>query len=257
MRTGRIALLHLETIPGAVEHNQYVIVEAIKRAAAAGARWIVTPELAVCGLQFPRLIGVDWIKPQPDPWMQRMCRLVKELQCTLFIGCPERDGSRLYNSVFVINTRGEIIGRHRKLNVASDSLSWSSPGDDAVPIECDGIKVGILVCSDAYTQNIARALRFGGAQIYVSPASWGPGIHGPNGEWEARTHETGLPLIVCNRTGAERTLEFWKAPSLVVANGERVLSHTSDQSVILTVDWDFSSMKLRSAGFQTEYVKAR
>jgi len=113
------------------------------------------------------------------------------------------------------------------------------------------------VCSDAYTQNIARALRFGGAQIYISPASWGPGIHGPNGEWEARTHETGLPLIVCNRTGAERTLEFWKAPSLIVANGERVLSHTSDQSAILTVEWDFSSMNLRSAGFQKEYVKAR
>ena len=100
-----------------------------------------------------------------------MCRVVKELHRTLFIGCPERDGSRLYNSVFVINRRGEIIGRHRKLNVASDSLSWSSPGDDVVPIECDGIRVGILVCNDAYTQNIAKALRFGGAQIYVSPAS--------------------------------------------------------------------------------------
>ena len=67
MSVGRIALLHLATVSAAVERNQYVIVEAIKRAAAVGARWIVTPELAVCGLQFPRMIGVDWIKPQPDP----------------------------------------------------------------------------------------------------------------------------------------------------------------------------------------------
>ena len=63
MRTGRIALLHLETIPGAVKHNQQVIVEAVKQAASGGAQWIVTPELAVCGLQFPQVIGTDWIQP--------------------------------------------------------------------------------------------------------------------------------------------------------------------------------------------------
>jgi N-carbamoylputrescine amidase len=256
MRTGRIALLHLETIPGAIERNQNVVVEAIKRAASGGAEWIVTPELAVCGLQFPRVIGLDWIQPQPDLWMQRLRRLMKYLGRTLFLACPERDGRRLYNSVFVIDSRGEIIGKHRKINVASDSLSWSSPGDDVTPVECDGIKAGVLVCSDAYTPNIARALRFNGAQMLVSPASWGPGIHGPNGEWEDRTRETGLPLIVCNRTGAEKTLDFWKAPSLVIKNGERLLSHTSDRSAILTFDWSFSSMTPLSSSYHAEYVKA-
>jgi len=181
---------------------------------------------------------------------------MKHLKRTLFLGCPERDGRRLYNSVFVIDAGGEIIGAHHKINVASDSMSWSSPGDDAMPIECDGIKVGLLVCSDAYTPNIARVLRFNGAQMLLSPSSWGPGIHGPNGEWEDRTRETGLPLIVCNRTGAEHTLDFSKAPSLVVSNGERRLSHTSDRSAILTVDWNFSSMTPLATGFRSLYVNA-
>ena len=118
MRVTKVALLHLETVPGAVEQNRYMIVEAIKHAASVGAEWIVTPELAVCGLQFPQLIGTDWIQPQPDPWMQQVCRLVKTLKRTVFLSCPERDGSRLYNSVFVIDSAGEIIGRHRKINVA-------------------------------------------------------------------------------------------------------------------------------------------
>lgn len=256
MKTGKIALLHLETVPGAIERNRYVIVEAIKHAAAKGAEWIVTPELAVCGLQFPGVVGLDWIQPQPDRWMQRLCGLMKDLKRTLFLGCPERDGRRLYNSVFVIDSNGEIVGTHRKINVASDSLSWSSSGHDAMPIECDGIKVGLLVCSDAYTPNITRVLKFNGAQMLVSPSSWGPGIHGPNGEWEDRSRETGLPLIVCNRTGAESTLDFWKAPSLVVKNGERLLSHTSDRSVILTVDWNFTGMMPLSSGFHAEYAKA-
>lgn len=251
MRIGNIALLHLEITPGAVERNRFIIVEAIKRAAFAGADWIITPELAVCGLQFPRLIGTDWIEAQPDRWMQRLCGLMRDLKRTLFIACPERDGRRLYNSVFVIDSRGEIVGKRRKINVVSDSLSWSSPGDDATPIECDGVSVGVLVCSDAYTTNIARALRFAGARMLVAPTSWGPGIHGPNGEWEDRTRETGLPLIVANRTGAEQSLDFGKAPSLVVRNGDRVLSHTSERAAILMCEWDFAGMMPLSSGFRT------
>ncbi|OQW37499.1 MAG: hypothetical protein A4E19_12510 [Nitrospira sp. SG-bin1] len=256
MSVSKVALLHLETVPGAVERNRYVVVEALKHAASVGAEWIVTSELAVCGLQFVQLIGTDWIQPQPDPWMQQVCRLVKKLKRTVFLSCPERDGSRFYNTVFVIDASGDIIGRHRKINVLSDSLSWSSPGDVAAPIECSGIKVGVLVCADVYTPNIARAMKFEGAQILVSPASWGPGPHGPNGEWEQRTHETGLPLIVCNRSGAEKTMDFREAPSLVVKEGVRLLSHTSNRSAVLTFDWDFDHMMPRSSRYAIDYIRS-
>jgi predicted amidohydrolase len=255
MKTGRLALLHISIIPGAIARNRYVLEESVKYAAAAGAQWIITPELAVCGLQFARIIGTDWIQPQPDAWMRRFGHLVRTLKRTVFIACPERDSGRLYNSVFVVNSLGEIIGKHRKINVRSDSLGWSSPGEGIRPLQCDGIKVGLLVCADAFIPGIAGTLKSQGAQILLSPSSWGPGIHGPNGEWEARTRETGLPLIVCNRTGAEKTLEFWKAPSIVVKNGRRVLSHTSEQSAVLLFDWNFTAMTPLSTVYQAEYLK--
>lgn len=255
MKIGRVALLHISVVPGAIERNRYVLEETVKHAAASGAQWIITPELATCGLQFARVIGTDWIQPQPDEWMGRFCQLVRDLKQTVFLSCPERDSGRLYNSVFVINSRGEIIGKHRKINVRSDSLSWSSPGEVTVPLQCDGMMVGLLVCADAFTPGIASTLKSKGAQILVSPASWGPGIHGPNGEWEERTRETGLPLIVCNRTGAEKTLDFWKAPSVIVKNGRRLLSHTSDQSAVLIFDWNFISMTPLSTAYQAEYLR--
>jgi 5-aminopentanamidase len=254
MTPGRIALLHLALVPGALERNRSLIVQAVKQASAAGAQWIFTPELAVCGLQFAHAIGTGWIEPQPDAWMRRFCRLVKEVQRTVFLSCPERDGPRLYNSVFVINPSGDIVGRHRKVHVASDSLSWSSPGQSVAPIACDGISVGVLICSDVYTAALPAALKSQGARILISPASWGPGIHGPDGEWEARTRETGLPLIVCNRTGPEKTLDFRKAPSLVVTGGDRLLAHTSDRSAVLTCDWDFTIMKPLSAAYHAQFL---
>src|SRR5215510_7215378 len=97
MNSRKIALLHLSTAPGAIQQNQYLIVEGIKAAAALGAQWIITPELAVSGLQFPQVVGTDWIQPQPDSWMERFCQLVKALKRTVFISCPERDAKRLYN----------------------------------------------------------------------------------------------------------------------------------------------------------------
>ena len=73
-------------------------------------------------------------------------------------------------------------------------------GVTPVPVPPVG-NVGLLICADAYTPAIATTLKAQGAQMLVSAAAWGPGLHGPNGEWERCSRETGLPLLVCNRTG--------------------------------------------------------
>jgi predicted amidohydrolase len=122
MKTGRVALLHIAVVPGAIEHNRHTLEQAVRNAAAYGAHWVITPELAVCGIQFAQVIGTNWIRSQPDAWMSRFCQLVKSLKLTVFLSYPERDLGKLYNSVFVISSQGAIIGKHRKVNVAADSL---------------------------------------------------------------------------------------------------------------------------------------
>jgi predicted amidohydrolase len=109
--------------------------------------------------------------------------------------------------------------------------------------------IGMLICADAYSPNIAAALCAKGAQLLLSPAAWGPGLHGPEGEWELRTIETGLPLIVCNRTGRETSLDLSRAESVVIKNGQRLLSHRSPESAVLTFDWDLERMAPNSAEF--------
>src|SRR6516225_9998199 len=101
----------------------------------------------------------------------------------------------------MVGPDGKIIGRHRKLNTIAEQ--WAEPGGRADAVDWNGLVAGILVCADAYTDTAAKDLRAQGARLLVSPAAWGPGRCGPSGEWEQRSLETGLPLIVCNRTGAE------------------------------------------------------
>lgn len=254
MHTLRIALLHLAPVPGDLTHNRRLIERAVSTAAGLGSTWIITPELGVCGYAFADHIGADWILPQPDPWMTQMCRLVARLRVTVFLSHPERDrqSDTLHNTVFVIASDGTIAGKHRKINtLRTGSESWSSPGEQVAPVPVHPFRsVGILICADACSPGIAGSLKAQGAQVLVSSAAWAPGLHGPDGEWERCTKDTGLPLLVCNRTGPDRTLDFTAAESVVVKDGRRLLSLSSERSAIFTIDWDLKTQDLAAQQYR-------
>jgi predicted amidohydrolase len=250
----KVALLHLLPIAGDIEHNQHLIEKAVKQAAEQGVDWIITPELALSGLQFSQKVGTDWIKPQPDEWMTSFLSLVQSLNTNVFLGCPEKSaGGELYNSVFVINRDGQLIGKQRKITSITDD--WSTSGTSLEPINVENVKVGVLICADAYTNNIADTFSAKGAEILIAPSAWGPGLHGPAGEWEQRSIDTGLCVFVCNRTGEDESVTFREAESLVIKNGKRLLTHTSTQSAILTFDWDIIKMESISPVFEVENVR--
>jgi predicted amidohydrolase len=155
-----------------------------------------------------------------------------------FVSHPERETltGKLFNSFFVIGRNGQILGRQRKLRPTPGSEDWSSAGEPGRPILVDGIKVGLLVCADAYKGLPALRLRDSGAQLLVSAAAWWPGEWGPKGEWEARTLDTGLPMIVCNRTGCDRESQLFGSESVVVDRGEKLLTLHARESTAFVVN---------------------
>lgn len=250
----RIAFLHLAPIPGDLSGNRRMIETAVMRAAEAGANWVLTPELAVCGYSFADRIGTGWIAPQPDEWMALMSRLASRLHVTLFLSHPERDPrtEQLHNSLFVITPEGAVAGAHRKINaLRTGSEAWSAPGTEAIPVAASPFdRVGLLICADAYSPGIADSLRRQGARMLVSAAAWAPGFHGPGGEWERCTRDTGVPLFVCNRTGLDLTMDFTRAESVVAKDGERRLSMSAARSTIFLIEWDLVLQDLAAPSYQ-------
>jgi hypothetical protein len=61
---------------------------------------------------------------------------------------------------------------------------------------------------------------------------------GPGDVWERRSAETGLPLVVNNRTGSEPELDFTLGESVVAAGGERRFVFSAGQSRLFYVDRD-------------------
>lgn len=238
--------MHLSPEPGALAHNRQLVDVAIRVAADAGAEWIVTPELATTGYEFVEHIGFDWIETQPDTWVQGVLELARQRRVTVFLSVPERVGDRLYNTLLAIDRTGQIVGRHRKINALRvGPEAWSTPGQEIKAVSIDGFgPVGMLICADAYTPSIAETLARQGARALVSAAAWRPGLHGPNGEWEAISAATSLPIFVCNRTGQERQIDFTNAQSVVASAGKRVVSFTAPRSAIFLCDWSFDQSRL-------------
>jgi len=235
-----IALLHLPACPGEVERNKRSIERAALRASGLGAKFIVSPELAVSGYGFRDLIGTDWIARDQAALLDWAGAVARQTSAVFVLGTPEAGpvGKELFNSMIVFAPDGTRLGHHRKINVLKvGSESWSVPGDRATVVAVEGIgRVGLFVCADMYSKRLVAETAAQGIDLLVSSAAWAPGHHGPNGEWEGASQSTGRPVLVCNRTGAD-VLDFRAAQSIVAVDGSIVHRHASAGPAVVLVDW--------------------
>jgi len=241
-------MLHLELKYADLTHNAALIEAGIKLAADHNADWVMTPELSHTGYRFDLKIGTDWITTGPDEYVKRIQSLAKDNGVTVFLSHLEQIENKnsidkttafnLFNTLFVINSNGNIIGRHKKINTIPVSESWSTAGSNATVVDVDKQKVGLLICADAWPKQHVQSLKDQGADIILSSASWAPGEYGPKDTWEKRSSESSLPIFVNNRTGIERQFDLTKSVSVVSHKGERLMSHDSPNSQLILIEWD-------------------
>ena len=246
-------MFHMDPMVGNLAHNCRLLEIAIDTAADKGAQWLIAPELCLCGYHFVSRIGTSWVAPYTeDKCIHTVRQAAARRRMTVFLSHPERDSQtgKLHNTVIVIGDDGTIVGTQRKIHVIPQCEGWSSPGTASTPIALPSVVVGILICADAYTPPLAKNLKDQGAQLLISSAAWGPCPHGPDGAWEARSRETGLPLFVCNRTGAEDGISFHDAESVVIKDGKRLLAFRGHESALLLIDWDYHAQTMASDGYK-------
>lgn len=239
-----VALLHLAPRPGDIAHNKRMVEAAVRRASAGGARFIVTPELVVSGYGFRDLIGVDWIAGGQTALFAWAGDLARQASAFLLLGTPEADG-RLFNSQILFAPDGTRIGQHRKIMVLKvGSESWSTAGDKPTVMSVDGIgRVGLFICADMYSKRLVDETAAPGVDLLVSSAAWAPGHHGPSGEWETASAETGKPVLVCNRTGLD-SMDFSGSQSVAAVAGRIEWSFCSSGPAIILVDWHAQGRQL-------------
>jgi 5-aminopentanamidase len=223
----RVAAVRFGPQLGAVDDNRRAAVEAIERAAAAGAELVVLPELASSGYCFRDAAEARAsAEPVPGPttraWQEAAAR-----HGVVVVGgiCELDDDARVRNTAVVVDADG-VCARYRKLHLWGREPELFVAGDERPPVVLTSVgRIGLGICYDLWFPELTRDLASRGAELVAFPSnlSASPAQDGlPHLDVVvamATAHVNRVHLVVADRCRAERGSEWLGAAMVVDADG--------------------------------------
>jgi len=128
-------------------------------------------------------------------------------QGMLLIGgaVPELAGRNLYDTVFVADRKGSLLGKHRKAHLWGDyENEYFTPGQECTVISSEFGKLGLGVCFDGDFQEYSRVLALKRAKIFFNPS----GYPSPDQEdwrvfYSCFAKQNGFYIVCANLVGHE------------------------------------------------------
>jgi NAD+ synthase len=229
-RTDRLVLALAQTraIVGDITGNAEIVRAARKEAAAKGADLVLFPELNLAGYPPEDLV----LKPA----FQEACRTAAEELAretadggpALLVGLPWVEDGKLYNAYALLNG-GRIEAVRFKVDLPNygvfDEKRVFARGPVPGPVVFKGVRIGIPVCEDIWSDEVCECLAETGAEMLLVP-NGSPYWRGKNDERVqialSRVIETELPLVYLNQIGGQDELVFDGAS--FVLNADRSLA---------------------------------
>ena len=142
-------------------------------------------------------------EPIDGEYIKKACKLSDKLNIYLVLGFLEDRNSKLYNSVILIDTDGDIIGRYSKTHFAQGydiNPEEYTTGNEYPVFETPFGKVGMIICYDRQLPEPARIMALKGAQVLFVPAY---GSYTEETGWNTilmrtRAYENKFPVVFCN-----------------------------------------------------------
>jgi NAD+ synthase (glutamine-hydrolysing) len=225
--TLKLCVAQLNFIVGDLDGNVIKIVDAANRAYADGARLLLTPELSICGYAAEDLFLRPAFMQACDDAVKSVAQQLAGLKgMAVVVGHPTGGDSRTrsvavqsrFNAASVL-CEGQVVATYAKCELPNyqvfDERRYFTPGQGVCVFEAgegeDRVKVGLLICEDAWFEEPARLAQEAGAEllavINASPFHVGKGY-----EREARMGErcraTGLPMVYAHLVGGQDEVVF-------------------------------------------------
>lgn len=182
------------------------------------------------------------------------------VHASLYERAPAADGLG-YNTAILVSPAGELVGRTRKLHIPISAGYYEDtyfrPGpanDDPYPVYDPpglGARVGLPTCWDEWFPEVARNYSLGGAEIVVYPTAIGSEPKFPAFDtaplWQqviiANGINSGLFMVVPNRTGDEGSLNFYGSSFISDPYGRVLVQAPRDQEAVLIADLDLDQRR--------------
>lgn len=225
--TLKICIAQLNFVVGDMPGNAQKIISAAQAAHAAGARLLLTPELSICGYAAEDLFLRPSFIAACDDAVKTVARALAGLKdMCVVVGHPQGDDSRTrsvaiqhrHNAASVLR-EGSIIAIYAKRELPNyqvfDERRYFTPGQGVCVFEAgpegQRVKVGLLICEDAWFEEPARLAAQAGAEL-LAVINASPFHVGKGDERElmmrARVRATGLPLVYAHLVGGQDEVVF-------------------------------------------------
>jgi len=224
-----IALAQTNPTVGDIAGNIAAAKRARAAAAAAGADLVVLGELVVSGYPPEDLVLKPAFMDAVEAAVTAFAAETDDDGPGVLLGTPWRMAGKLYNAAVLLEG-GKIAHIRRKYDLPNyrvfDEKRVFTAGPLPGPVPFRGVRLGVMICEDMWTPDVAECLEESGAEMILS-------IHGSPfdlgkederlGHAVARVTETGLPLVCLNIVGGQDELIF--DGSSFVLNADRSYAH--------------------------------
>ena len=227
----KIAVAQLNYCVGDMPGNAEKIIAAARACYSNGVRLLVTPELAICGYAAEDLFLRTSFVLACDDAVNLVARELAGLKgLTVVVGTPilvdGKTGVRTksvavqqrHNAARVLY-EGAVVATYAKQELPNyqvfDERRYFTPGNQPCVFTAgegdDAVKVGLLICEDAWFDAPAELARSAGAEVLVV-INASPFHVGKGGEREqtmaTRAQATSLPLVYAHLVGGQDEIVF-------------------------------------------------
>ncbi|MEY4121189.1 MAG: hypothetical protein RLZZ457_27 [Pseudomonadota bacterium] len=221
--TLKICVAQLNFVVGDMVGNAQKIIDCATQAYEDGARLVLTPELSLCGYAAEDLFLRRSFIAACDDALKTVSDALAGLKgLHVVVGHPsggdERTRSvsvqRRFNMASVVS-EGRTVASYAKRELPNyqvfDERRYFLPGNKPCVFEVNGVKVGLLICEDAWFDQPAQDAKASGAEllavINASPFHVGKGDEREKA-MRLRVQATGLPLIYAHLVGGQDEVVF-------------------------------------------------
>ena len=263
--TLKICVAQLDFVVGDLPGNSKKIVDLARSVYADGVRLLLTPELAICGYAAEDLFLRPAFIAACDDAVKTVARELAGLKnLSVVLGHPSGGDSRTrsvavqsrHNAASVL-CEGRVVARYAKRELPNyqvfDERRYFTPGQDVCVFEAgepgNTVKVGLLICEDAWFAAPARLTRAAGADllavINASPFHIGKGNEREQMMRE-RVLDCGLPLVYAHLVGGQDEVVFEGRSFALDADGSVVGRAASfvETSLLVQATRDGSALHL-------------